>query len=108
MCIRDRLYTKIIVDDLGIRQADYVPVMSWRMKKDMEAVVKQVEDKFAYPVFVKPSNAGSSRGVSKAENREELVAGLWDCLLYTSTGKRHWKEAVLSSSPSSVPRRQPA
>ena len=74
----DKLYTKIIVDDLGIRQADYVPVMSWRMKKDMDAVVKQVEDKFSYPVFVKPSNAGSSRGVSKAENREELVAGLWE------------------------------
>lgn len=72
----DKLYTKIIVDDLGIRQADYVPVMSWKMKKDMDGVVKQIEDKFSYPVFVKPSNAGSSRGVSKAENREELVAGL--------------------------------
>lgn len=72
----DKLYTKIIVDDLGIRQADYVPVMSWRMKKDMEGTIKQVEDKFSYPVFIKPSNAGSSRGVSKAENREQLVAGL--------------------------------
>ena len=72
----DKLYTKIIVDDLGIRQADYVPVMRWKMKKDMAGVVKQVEDKFSYPVFVKPSNAGSSRGVSKAENREELEAGL--------------------------------
>lgn len=72
----DKLYTKIIVDDLGIRQADYVPVMSWKMKKDMDGVVKQIEDKFSYPVFVKPSNAGSSRGVSKAENRQELVAGL--------------------------------
>ncbi len=72
----DKLYTKIIVDDLGIRQADYVPVMVWKMKKDMDAVIKQVEDKFSYPVFIKPSNAGSSRGVSKAENRKELIAGL--------------------------------
>lgn len=72
----DKLYTKIIVDDLGIRQADYVPVMSWRMKKDMEGIIKQIEDKFSYPVFIKPSNAGSSRGVSKAENREQLIAGL--------------------------------
>lgn len=72
----DKLYTKIIVDDLGIRQADYVPVMVWKMKKDMDAVIKQVEDKFSYPVFIKPSNAGSSRGVSKAENRDELIAGL--------------------------------
>lgn len=72
----DKLYTKIIVDDLGIRQADYVPVMSWRMKKDIDGTVKQIEDKFSYPVFIKPSNAGSSRGVSKAENREQLIAGL--------------------------------
>lgn len=72
----DKLYTKIIVDDLGIRQADYVPVMVWKMKKDMKAVIEQVESKFSYPVFIKPSNAGSSRGVSKAENRKELIAGL--------------------------------
>ena len=72
----DKLYTKIIVDDLGIRQAAYVPVMRWKMEKDMDAVVAQVESRFQYPVFVKPSNAGSSRGVSKAENREGLVAAL--------------------------------
>lgn len=72
----DKLYTKIIVDSLGIRQADYVPVMRWQMKNDMDGIVRRVEEKFTYPVFVKPSNAGSSRGVSKAENREELIAGL--------------------------------
>ena len=72
----DKLYTKIIVDDLGIRQAAYVPVMRWKMEKDMDAVIAQVEARFQYPVFVKPSNAGSSRGVSKAENREELVKAL--------------------------------
>lgn len=72
----DKLYTKIIVDDLGIRQADYVPVMSWRMKKDMDGTISRIEEKFSYPVFIKPSNAGSSRGVSKAENRGQLIAGL--------------------------------
>lgn len=72
----DKLYTKIIVDDLGIRQADYVPVMSWRMRDGMEDVIRKIEEKFAYPVFIKPSNAGSSRGVSKADNRGELIAGL--------------------------------
>jgi len=72
----DKLYTKIIVDDLGIRQAAYVPVMVWKMRQDMDRVIRQVEERFAYPVFIKPSNAGSSRGVSKAENREQLIAGL--------------------------------
>lgn len=72
----DKLYTKIIVDDLGIRQADYVPVMRWELRRDMEGVLNRIEEKFSYPVFIKPSNAGSSRGVSKAENHEELIAGL--------------------------------
>ena len=71
----DKLFTKIIVDTLGIRQAKYVPVN----KKELEqisGVVERIEQKLDYPVFVKPSNAGSSCGVSKAHNRDELVAGL--------------------------------
>src|SRR5699024_6296636 len=32
--------------------------------------------RFSYPVFIKPSNAGSSRGITKAGNRRELEAGL--------------------------------
>lgn len=80
----DKLYTKIIVDDLGIRQADYVPVLCWKMKKDMDSVVRRIEEKFAYPVFIKPSNAGSSRGVSKADNREMLIAGLHEAANHDS------------------------
>jgi D-alanine-D-alanine ligase len=71
----DKLFTKIIVDTLGIRQAKYVPVM----KKELEQIrtaVEKVEEKLSYPVFIKPSNAGSSRGVSKAHNRDELIKGL--------------------------------
>lgn len=73
----DKLYTKIVVEDLGIRQAAYEAVYREQLK-DMEHVVLRVEKHFAYPVFIKPSNAGSSRGVSKAENRQELMDGLLD------------------------------
>lgn len=71
----DKLSTKIIAEALGIRQAPYVPVMGPELK-EMALVVKKVEAKLSYPVFVKPSNAGSSVGVSKAENREELEKAL--------------------------------
>ena len=71
----DKLYTKLIVDSLGIRQADYVPVRRSQLQ-DMNSVIASVENKLSYPVFVKPSNAGSSRGVNKADNREELVLAL--------------------------------
>lgn len=71
----DKLYTKIIADTLGIRQAAYVAVLREELK-DMDRVVQKVEEKLSYPVFVKPSNAGSSVGVSKAEDKEQLKAAL--------------------------------
>lgn len=71
----DKLYTKIVVDDLGIRQARYVPVMREELK-DMDAAADKIEARLDYPVFVKPSNAGSSRGVSKARDRASLAAAL--------------------------------
>ena len=71
----DKLYTKLIVDSLGIRQADYVPVRRSQLQ-DMDSVIAAIEKKLSYPVFVKPSNAGSSRGVNKAENKEELIFAL--------------------------------
>lgn len=71
----DKWYTKIIVDTLGIRQADFVGVHR-RELADMEAVLNRIEANIPYPVFVKPCCAGSSKGVSKASNREELVVAL--------------------------------
>ena len=82
----DKVYTKIVVDDLGINQASYVLVRAENVEKALEgdATAKEVidgniaeiEEKLQYPVFIKPSKAGSSQGVSKAHNREELDAGL--------------------------------
>lgn len=71
----DKLYTKIVVNTLGIRQAEYVAVRK-RELSDMKNVLDKVENTLKYPVFVKPSNAGSSCGVSKAQNGEELEKAL--------------------------------
>lgn len=71
----DKLTTKVIVNGLGYRQAAYVAVFKEELK-DIDSVVRKVEEGLPYPVFIKPSNAGSSRGVSRAGNRQELIAGL--------------------------------
>lgn len=77
----DKLYTKIIVEDLGVCQAAYVPVLRHQLG-DMEEVVARVEKKFSYPVFVKPSNAGSSKGVSRANDREKLKEALLEAAIH--------------------------
>lgn len=71
----DKLYTKLLVKTLGIRQADFVAVVKSELR-DMDKAVAKVEEKLAYPVFVKPCNAGSSQGVSKAFDRAELEKAL--------------------------------
>ncbi len=71
----DKFFTKIIVDSIGIRQAKWVPVRTSQFS-DMDAVCDRVERELSYPVFVKPSNAGSSVGVSRADDREGLVKSL--------------------------------
>lgn len=71
----DKLFTKIIADNIGVPQAKYVPVYKKELEK-INMVTEKVEATLSYPVFIKPSNAGSSRGVSKAHNRDELIKGL--------------------------------
>ncbi len=79
----DKLYTKIVVDTLGIRQAAYVGLRS-RDLTCMEDCVAKVEAALPYPVFVKPSCAGSSKGVNKAADREQLVAALLEAARHDS------------------------
>lgn len=75
----DKFFTKMIADHIGVHQAKFVGLRDYEFLDDeagMEACVKRVEAEIPYPVFVKPSNAGSSCGVSKAADRESLKKAL--------------------------------
>jgi len=71
----DKFFTKIIVERLGVAQARFIPVYRQELSC-LTAVLDRVEAAFSYPVFVKPSNAGSSKGVSKASDRDSLAQAL--------------------------------
>lgn len=71
----DKAFTKIVVKEKGVPQADFVLVYA-RELADEEKVVSRIEAAFPYPYFIKPANAGSSVGISKATNKEELIKGL--------------------------------
>ncbi|MBP3887789.1 MAG: D-alanine--D-alanine ligase [Cellulosilyticum sp.] len=71
----DKAFTKIAVSTKNVPQAKYVIVKEKELQ-DAEAVLNKIEAAFDYPYFIKPANAGSSVGISKAKNREELLAGI--------------------------------
>lgn len=69
----DKAYTKIVVDNLKIKQVKSIVLKN---SKDLKKEIKNIEKKLKYPIFVKPAKAGSSVGVSKVTNKEELLRGL--------------------------------
>jgi D-alanine-D-alanine ligase len=78
----DKVYTKYVLENFGIKQADYVVVEKFIFEKDKEKIINRIENKLGYDVFIKPSNSGSSVGISKAHNREELIKGLEEALKF--------------------------
>lgn len=77
----DKFYTKIIADKIGVCQAAFVPVIADDFQ-DIDAAMDRVEAKLSYPVFVKPSKAGSSKGVSKVYDRASLEEALNEAIKY--------------------------
>ena len=79
----DKAYTKIIFEKAGIKQANYIYLKVSKnncilIHKDFsEEIVTldkvcEIAESLKYPIFVKPSNSGSSVGIRKASSREEL------------------------------------
>ncbi|MDE6558547.1 MAG: D-alanine--D-alanine ligase [Muribaculaceae bacterium] len=69
----DKITMKMILRSEGIPVVDYVWFTDKQWLSDKDAVIAKVEDKLGYPVIVKPANLGSSVGIGKATNREELI-----------------------------------
>ena len=72
----DKTLTKLVADQAGVTQAQWLLVHNSELDLRMDAVTKQIEERFDYPVFVKPAGTGSSVGVSKASDQETLRSAL--------------------------------
>jgi D-alanine-D-alanine ligase len=72
----DKAYSKVVFEKEGIPQGQYLVFSRKQVKQEMQTLLEKVEAALPYPCFVKPSNAGSSVGVSKAHDRGELEQAL--------------------------------
>ncbi|WP_102401464.1 D-alanine--D-alanine ligase family protein [Haloimpatiens massiliensis] len=78
----DKVYTKYVLENFGIKQADYVVVNKGEFNKKKECIIEEIKNKLNFPVFIKPSNSGSSVGITKAYNEKETEKGLEEALKY--------------------------
>ena len=72
----DKTLTKLVADQAKVTQAAWQLVRSTELETRMDAVLDSLENRFDYPMFVKPAGTGSSVGVSKAVDREALRKAL--------------------------------
>ena len=90
----DKVYTKIILEKAGINQTKSRYIRKYKDKyifiKDnfdeeilqLHDICAKVQEEIKYPMFIKPSNSGSSVGVNKASNIEELKQAIKKAEIY--------------------------
>jgi D-alanine-D-alanine ligase len=72
----DKAIAKDIFRAHGLPVLPYRVVLRKTWESDPKRVITDCEGTLRYPMFAKPANLGSSVGISKAHNRDELTAGL--------------------------------
>lgn len=75
----DKEISKRLFAAEGLCQVDYEPMLYF---EDMEEKIRKVEERIGYPCFVKPANMGSTIGISKVRDQEELRLAMQTAFIY--------------------------
>ena len=82
-CTMDKVVSKVLANEGGIRQAEYCVLDWFTFATQAAQELQRVEETLgAYPYFVKPANTGSSVGVAKVRDRNELFEGIKEAAKY--------------------------
>ena len=78
----DKAVFKDVVRAHGLPVVPFLVVKRKALERNPEQVVDWIETEIGYDCFVKPANLGSSVGISKAHDRDELRAALAEAARY--------------------------
>lgn len=78
----DKAVSKELFEKAGLPVCKYELVTRGEVASDLDAVAERVGNSLGYPCFVKPANMGSSVGISKAKDREQLRSAIKMALKY--------------------------
>jgi D-alanine-D-alanine ligase len=78
----DKVVMKQLFSQVGLKQVPFVYFIRREWQNNQEQWLQKVLNTLSWPVFVKPANLGSSVGISKAANREELIKAIDFALKY--------------------------
>lgn len=79
----DKYVCKCVLKDNDIPILECKCISAKDYNKDTDNTIKEIENKFSYPVIVKPINLGSSVGIKIARNQEELKDAIENAFIYS-------------------------
>lgn len=88
----DKVLTKQVLESGGVAQAKWGSFTAADLVENEDTVLDAIAEKLGFPIFVKPANAGSSVGITKAKDRKALAVAAREALKYDS--KAVCEEAV--------------
>lgn len=80
----DKITMKMILQACEIPVVDYVWFTDKQWFAQRDELIEKIETQIGYPVIVKPANLGSSVGIGRAANREELIARIDGAEIYST------------------------
>ncbi len=80
----DKITTKNVLKENNIPVLDYLSFYSREWHSTSTDLIKKIEKEIGYPVIVKPSNLGSSIGIKKASNKNELEEAVDLALMFSN------------------------
>ena len=69
----DKITMKMILQASGIPVVDYLWFTDRQWFEKRDELIGDIEKKLGYPVIVKPANLGSSVGIGRAHDRDDLI-----------------------------------
>ena len=89
----DKAFANAVADFNGIKQAKWLSVKRNEYDEVKNELIEKCVSYLGFPIFVKPANAGSSVGISKANNIAELEKAIE--IAFENDSKVVFEEAII-------------
>ena len=80
----DKITMKMILQANDVPVVEYVWFTDKQWFAQRDTLIKKIENKLGYPVIVKPANLGSSVGIGRAADREQLIEKVEEAEKYST------------------------
>ena len=73
----DKEFSHIILNNRNIKTTSFIAINKYEFNhSNFDTFENECKEKLEYPIFVKPANTGSSVGITKVKNKEELFKAI--------------------------------